>query len=361
MSHICDDEIIEAGEFQKSIDEDRDYQFTTWREVAAEVDVDAPIELPKNINVAKPNLRETAVLLSVELHSVGNTRKLSVAQMEAIFGTTGKRDDDEVDKDRLGAHKKLLKSPELDALNSHDNSIRRFVANICLPSPFGGSRGGVYMVGYRLVEHTDKKLQEMLAERQRLKRDLIRAYPQRIKEAEVALGPKAFDIRDYATVEQLDEQIQLSWQFFELGAATVLQQISSDIWKREQSKIEQQWAEAQALAQSVMRAQMADLVDRMVERLTGEKDGKPKVFKNSLVGNMQEFLGLFEGRNITNDVQLAALVDRAKKLLNGVDADAIRDSDHTRQYVAKGFEQIKTVMAGMLQEKPKRAYSLEEE
>jgi hypothetical protein len=121
-----------------------------------------------------------------------------------------------------------------------------------------------------------------------------------------------------------------------------------------------QWADATAVVQHTVREGLAELVAHLVDRLTGDKDGKLKVFRNSIMTNLNEFLEVFNARNITDDQQLAALVDKARRLISGVDAETLRESKNVRETVRTGFAKIQTALDGMLVDKPERAYRLDD-
>ena len=63
---------------------------------------------------------------------------------------------------------------------------------------------------------------------------------------------------------------------------------------------------------------MAELVQHLVERLQPGADGKPKVFRDSLVRGMEEWLSDFSARNLAQDGELSSLVERARELLHPV-------------------------------------------
>jgi phage tail tube protein FII len=116
-----------------------------------------------------------------------------------------------------------------------------------------------------------------------------------------------------------------------------------------------------------MRAEMAELVAHMADKLKPDAKGKPKIFRDTIVGNgeksygnITDFLATFEARNVTDDKELAALVKQAKGLLKGVDADSLRDDEKTKARVAKGMQAIKSTLDGMVTEKPNRSFQFED-
>ena len=53
----------------------------------------------------------------------------------------------------------------------------------------------------------------------------------------------------------------------------------------------------------------------MVSKLTPDTDGERRIFGDSLVLNMREFLDTFKSRNIADDADLEKLVEDTKALL----------------------------------------------
>ena len=82
--------------------------------------------------------------------------------------------------------------------------------------------------------------------------------------------------------------------------------------------------ETRELATVALREEFAGIVRHMVERLSGEEDGKPKKFKNSMMEKMGEFLDSFGDRNLFADDKLAELVDQARDVVNGLSTDELR-------------------------------------
>jgi hypothetical protein len=99
----------------------------------------------------------------------------------------------------------------------------------------------------------------------------------------------------------------------------------------------------------------------MQERLAPGEDGRPKAFRDSLVSNLAEFLDGFSLRNLTNDRQCEALVERLRKLLTGVDADDLRTSDTLRARVAAGIDKVKAKLDPLVVERGSRDISFEDD
>ncbi len=106
---------------------------------------------------------------------------------------------------------------------------------------------------------------------------------------------------------------------------------------------------------------MKDLVDHLIERLQPGEDGKRKKFHASNVQNISTFLDNFQIRNVTDDAELAQLVEVSKQLLSGVSPDDLRKNEVDRECLTKGFGKVKEFLDTMVETAGSRKIVLEEE
>lgn len=92
----------------------------------------------------------------------------------------------------------------------------------------------------------------------------------------------------------------------------------------------------------------------MVERLSGEEDGKTKKFKNSIMEKMGEFLESFSDRNLFKDDKLAELVDQARDVVSGFSTEELRQDGNLRRYIADEMNQLRVAIDGALEDLPRR-------
>jgi len=81
--------------------------------------------------------------------------------------------------------------------------------------------------------------------------------------------------------------------------------------------------------------ELSQLVGHLTERLVGQTDGKPKVFRDSAVENLTEFCQRFRRLNIRSNAQLDELVDHCQNVVRNVDPQLLRDSRGLRQTVRR--------------------------
>jgi hypothetical protein len=107
-----------------------------------------------------------------------------------------------------------------------------------------------------------------------------------------------------------------------------------------------------------MRVKFAEIVEHWLDRLTPSPDGKKKVFKETMVGNLKEFIQNFADLNITDDAALEKLVGQAQSLVAGKSVDALRKDDAVRASVQDGMAKLKEMTDKMLTDRPNRAIAI---
>jgi hypothetical protein len=80
----------------------------------------------------------------------------------------------------------------------------------------------------------------------------------------------------------------------------------------------------------------------------------------SWLEKVNDFLETFKARNLTGNERLQALVDKAKGLLKGVDAESVKADDEFRKRVCDRFSELKSTLDGMIVTKPTRRIVLED-
>ncbi len=289
-------------------------------------------------------LSQRTVCVKVRLGRLGNTRKVNNSQVEV-----------DTDKSLIRVSKHLLDSKELRAIANFDGEIRRYLYDTCLPF-----EAGIHLCPLGLLEQMETKLREFAARREELIQEFLKAYPTLCQEAAKRLR-SLYNPADYPPVEYVAQPFMLIWQYISFGVPEQLREISTKIWHDEREKAAQVMAEAGREIQQVLRVAMAELVKHMRDRLQEGPEGKPLRFKESTVSNLVEFLGTFDFRNVTDDADLKVLVDRARTMLTGVDAEALRTITDLRAKVQQGMADLAAELDTMIVRKPARKFRFSEE
>jgi len=292
------------------------------------------------------DLMQRTVALIVTFGALGNRKKVSTSQIEV-----------EADKDWLHVSKQLIECEEYDAIRHLDGDISRWLGTRALPSLL---KRGIYLLPMAYVEETNEQLKEFQEQRNKLIGRLAKVYRAAVSEARSRLRD-VFDESDYPSEARLRKAYSFSWQYISFNTPASLQQISRELYEQEKAKAEAHWVEAKEVITQMLRANMLDMTDHLVEKLTPGEDGKKKVFRDSAVVKFNEFLSTFAFRNVADDAELLKVVEKAKGLLKDVNAQDLRTNEALRDQVQAGFSKIKQQLAGMVTTQPRRAVQFDEE
>jgi len=302
--------------------------------------------VPSTVAITDPgmDLAKKTVCIKISLSTMGNTRKVSTAQIEA-----------DADKDLLRVSKRLVDSAELKAITRFDGEIRRFLYNICLPFEIG-----IHLLPIAALETVEHRLRQLAGDRRQLVHEFISAYPSLCLDAATRLRG-LYNPTDYPEVDEAAREFGFSWQYVSFGVPEQLKGISREVWEQEREKAAVRMAEASTEIQVVLRETMAKLVQHMADRLKTGPDGKPLRFKETTVENLVEFLMNFEFRNVTDDNELQSLVSQARDLMQGVTADDLRTTGDLRSRLQQGMTGIAGQLDALLMRTGGRKFRFDEE
>lgn len=299
------------------------------------------------MSTTKVNIRlfDKACALTVTTRRMGNRRQ---GDMKKVATTA--------DKERLRLSKELIVADELDKIVTFQNELYKWVTARSNSSFF---KSGIYLVKNDQVDAFETQLREATETlRTKLVPALIRAYPKAVETARAALGDQ-FNLADYADITALPGLFSIEWNWI---AFTVPDALPEELRRAEADKLQKTFRDAEEQIVLALRKGFADLVDHAVERLKGGggPDDKKKVFRDTLVTNIQDFIQTFNARDLMNDEDLKRLIERAQVVLGTTTPDDLRQSELTRDRVATQFEEIKKTLDSMIVDKATRKFDFNE-
>ena len=285
------------------------------------------------------NILDKQVLLSLSIHKFGISKKVNTSQI-----TT------DATPEMVRVSKHIIDSKAYDAISKHDGNFTRLLTSLALPSMF---RSGVYAVPLALLDRVDSELGKYQETRSSLIDAFIGTYETEVAGAAELLG-SLYDPDNYPTPEKVRAAFTIDYKYVSTAVPEKLARIRSDIFERETQKAQQEIQSMTENIKSVLREAVRDMLAHAADKLAPKQDGTSQIFRDSLVGNIREFLETFQARNIADDTDLAEICTQIDGLLLGVTPELLRKDDLTREEIRQNFEKITETLDTMLIDRPRR-------
>ena len=288
-------------------------------------------------------LRTTMAAMRLGFTWFGTRKTLSneqKAQAAESFGAEGQF---------LSAGKKLVdtRHPKFKAVTAVRSRAASYWRGISLPFPEPGLR----LIRQDEVDDIVARMEHFQTEVLDAAADLDEHFSELKSVARGRLGD-LFDEADYPP--SLVGLFHLNWDFPSVEPPEYLQRLSPQLYAEECQRMQGRFDEAIRLAEQAFLKELSKLVDHLTERLSGIADGKPKVFRDSAVSNLNEFFERFQYWNVRSNEQLDELVARAQQVVQGIQPQQLRDNQGTRQRVASQLSGVQSVLDGLLVDRPRR-------
>ena len=284
------------------------------------------------------NIFDRCCLIQLSTSAWGGVKRIDKKTAQKKLGTDWAR-----------AQKYLVEPTVLKPYNSIRNSARAYLQSVSVPFVIDG----IYMISYDSLKRVNAKLEDFQELASDAKFDIIAGYPSFRRKAELILGPELFSSDDYP--EDIGPYFNFEWRIFTMSAPGENQYVTPEMVEREQRKFIDTMKEARNNVLYALRKEMNDMVSKMVERLTDNDDGSRKSFHETTVSkNFLEYFENFQSRNIFQDDQLAAIVKKAKKIIEGVDVETLKNNDKVRETVRTEMSAVADLLTECIKDAPTR-------
>lgn len=296
------------------------------------------------------DIRQETICLDLTVRKPGLRRKV---RSEAVV------EDATVDPGAVHVSKEILDATELKAVGALDSQFKAWITARKLDQSI--LRPGMHLLPLALVTDIEDRIAAYQVERADLVEQFIARYPAMQAAAEQRLG-NLYDPGDYPPGESLRAGFSVSHHWSDVNVPGALARADKAAYEEHLRLAQIEWTAATDEIRDALRASFAGLVQHMTDRLAFDPEsGRPRVFRDSMVDQVEEFLATFEARNLTRDGELLALVSQAREIMHGVTPDNLRQVDDTRNAVRAAFEAIQTQMDGMIVTAPARRIRMEPE
>ncbi|WP_254511419.1 hypothetical protein [Anatilimnocola floriformis] len=303
------------------------------------------LDEPRTGNTASPaqRMRMTMAAVRVMFTWLGSRKTLTQEQKSQAADAFG------AERAYLSAGKKLLDTshPAFKAVTAVRTRVIAFWKGISLPYP----ESGIRLIRQDDISSFTVQMTSLKAELDEAVIQLDARYDELKSAARRRLG-SLYNGGDYPAT--LRGWFDVSYDFPSVEPPEYLRQLSPQLYQQEASRIAARFDEAVQLAEQAFTEELSKLVSHLTERLSGNEDGKPKVFRDSVVENLREFFERFRHLNIRSDQQLDELVVQAQRVVRGVEPQQLRDNQALRQQVASQLSGVQSVLDGLLVDRPRR-------
>ncbi|WP_168564982.1 hypothetical protein [Crateriforma spongiae] len=302
-----------------------------------------PTESPQSTRTPADRLQAETTAVRLRIRWPGTRKTLSRHHRQRAADTFAAQGDS------VSVSKKLIDTghPTFRATTAIRTQVVEYWKRTTLPYVEPGTR----LLRRRDLTDFDTRMSAYRDELAAAVGELNRHYSDLIEGARQMLGD-LFDRSDY--VDDLRESFAIDWDFPSTAAPDYLLQISPGLYQAECDRIKDRFDEAVRLTEQAFAEELGQLVGHLAERLSGQGDGSPKVFRDSAVTNLREFFDRFERLNIRSDDQLDRLVEDARRVLSGVGPQELRDQAGLRQNLSRELARVEASLDGYLTDRPRR-------
>jgi len=303
----------------------------------------ATMREPTDHAAHEDQLRDSSAAVRLSFNWMGVRRTLTPHQRAVAADSFG------AEGDFLSAGKKLLdtKHPKFKALTAIRGEAVSMWKSISLPWP----EPGIRLIHREQIEHFDNRATSIASRLDEAVVDLDGHYDELRHAARDRLG-SLFNASDYPV--SLAGAFSMSWDFPSVDPPGYLRQVNPELYEQECDRVRSRFAEAIRLAEEAFTAELSELLSHLCERLNGDRDGKPKVFRDTAVSNLTEFFSRFRSLNVGSNAELDRLVEQAQSVLRGVRPNSLRQSDGLRQHITTQLSGVQSVLDGMMVDRPRR-------
>ena len=262
------------------------------------------------------------------------------AQAADTFGAEGQY---------LSAGNKLLdtRRPAFLAVTNVRHQLVATWQSMSLPYP----EPAIRLIRQDKIDEFNRRMTELRQDLDEAVAQLDDHYAELKTAARERLGSQ-FNPSDYP--ESMHGLFGVTWDFPNIEPPAYLEHLNPALYEEESQRVAARFDEAVQLAEQAFVTELTGLVAHLTERLTGQVDNKPKVFRNSTIENLIAFFRRFRQLNVRSNQELDELVSQAEQIVQGVEPQSLRDNQVLRQTVASELAEVQSALDALMVDRPRR-------
>lgn len=277
--------------------------------------------------------------------SLGIRRKVDTEEIEGLR----RNGDDEPGRQMISVTKKIIDCDEYREVQRVYGKIKALLSLRCIPV-LSDMMKSCYLIHKSIFKPTYLEVKTLMAEHEAASEAFVKVYAKAQADAKKKLG-KFYDEDDYPDVKQVREAFYRRVLIFGISVPGELkdEDENAEIFIAATQAMEQTYRESLDQARLVQRQIMHELLSNLKEKLTGSREGgKPKIFRDSAIEHVNDFIKFFKPKDITDDKMLGDLVTETKKFMEGVNAEQLRSDAEYRKEIAKQVSGVTTALDKMM-------------
>ena len=285
------------------------------------------------------NIFDRACLIQLSTPCWTGSKQLQPSVMEQVG-----------DSDWVKGRKVLIDPETLSPIKAAVSKARTFLKKVALPFPING----LTLVSKEALSRLELGLRDIQYEYNAAVESFLADYETARLKARNALGD-LFDEADYPAIDDIRKKFGFEWRYVTLSMPGRSMLLSPELYEREKAKFTSLMEETREIAVLALREEFQSTISHLVDRLSENDDGKPKVIRNDMLNRLNEFLESFQSRNLFDDSELADLANQARQIVNGISDPAIlKEPGFLRQRVSEEMNRLKDSIDTAVESLPRR-------
>jgi hypothetical protein len=287
--------------------------------------------------ISTPSISSSAVLIDLSI-SCWTGRKLDKRASNDVTAQNNAA------KGVANVHKKLLGDcAELDAVQKFAANARN--AHYAMTMPWSD-------LGLRLcptekyidVNGYERTMTGLQTEFARLTDAFLNAYDWEIQNAQLKLGA-LFNVDEYPSREALASKFRFRFVAIPLpDAGDWRLDIGNEAASAMREQYEKFYTEQLGKAMADVWERAHDALTKMSERLDYSDDTTKKVFRDTLVTNVQDIVDLLGTMNVTGDPNMTEAHKRLAAAMQGITPDALREDVYLRAQTKRQVDDVRKII-----------------
>jgi len=278
-----------------------------------------------------PSLASSAMLVDLQISKWTGRRLDKKASTEVTVSNNA-------DKGVANVHKKLLGNcDELDAINKHVGETRNHY-HYAMTMPWSN-------MGLRLVTTANYfNYHKVMTDRQTSFASLVdvflQSYEWKVSQVSASLG-NLFNSSDYPTLDQMRSKFAFNFSYTPLPDAGDFRiDIGNEQSQAMKEQYEDYYSKQLQNAMGDVWTRLHDSLSKMSERLDYQGKDDKKTFRDTLVSNVENMIGLLKTCNVTDDPKMEQARVVLDDALRGVTPDALREDDYLRSQTKQSVDEV---------------------